>query len=464
MNPYLLALLLYGVVLIVIGLILSRKVRGSDDFFVAGRRLGPGLLFSTLLTANIGAGSTVGAAGLGYHLGLSAWWWVGSAGIGSLFLAFLIGPKIRDLAERHGFLTVGDFLEFRYSQRLRILAAILLWLGTLAILAGQLIAVSKILSAVAGTSKITGCLLGGLVVVIYFTAGGLKGSAWINVIQLIVKGFGFILATALILSLMEGWDGLNEKLLEGNLHPEAFVSWTGIGAGGILAYLVLLVPAFIVSPGLLQKVYGARNSRAVRVGVGANGMVLLFYSFFPVLLGMSAAVLIPGLEDPEMGLPHLMTDWLPFGLGALLLAAVFSAEVSSADAALLMLSTALTRDLYQKWLKPEVEDRELLKLSRIASVLAGVLGVALAALLPSVISALSIFYALTSVTFFAPIVLGIYTARPLPACFSAVMISVVTTSLVHILTQGQGFWHLPPTAVGILLSLVLLGFGLVRSR
>jgi len=98
MNPYLLVLILYSLVLIGLGLVLSRHVKSSGDFYVAGRKLSPGLLFATMLAANIGAGSTVGAAGLGYSIGLSAWWWVGSAGIGSLILAATVGPRIRDLS------------------------------------------------------------------------------------------------------------------------------------------------------------------------------------------------------------------------------------------------------------------------------------------------------------------------------------------------------------------------------
>src|SRR5256714_2842752 len=113
---YLLVLTLYAVLMIALGVIVSRGVRGSSDFFVAGRGLGAGLIFSTLLAANIGGGSTVGAAGLGYRDGLAAWWWVGSAGIGSLILAFTVGPKIWRIAKEHGFFTVGDFLERRYSR------------------------------------------------------------------------------------------------------------------------------------------------------------------------------------------------------------------------------------------------------------------------------------------------------------------------------------------------------------
>ena len=90
MSLHLIVLLSYSGLLMGLGVWLGRRVDSSDGFFVAGRRLSPLLLFSTMLAANIGAGSTVGAAGLGYRDGLSAWWWVGSAGFGSIFLAIRI--------------------------------------------------------------------------------------------------------------------------------------------------------------------------------------------------------------------------------------------------------------------------------------------------------------------------------------------------------------------------------------
>jgi solute:Na+ symporter, SSS family len=107
---YLLILIAYALAMILLGAYLSRRVRQSEDFFVAGRGLGAGLLFSTLLAANIGAGYTVGAAGLGYRDGFSAWWWVGSAGLGSMLLAFAVGPKIWRVAKEHNLYTVGDYL------------------------------------------------------------------------------------------------------------------------------------------------------------------------------------------------------------------------------------------------------------------------------------------------------------------------------------------------------------------
>src|SRR5215470_15115912 len=199
--------------MIAFGVILSRRVHKSGDFFVAGRELNAGLIFSTLLAANIGAGSTVGATGLGYSYGLSAWWWVGSAGIGSLILAFTVGPRIWRIARDNNLYTVGDYLEFRYSRAVRGLVALLLWVGSLAILAGQLIAMEQIFKVTAGLGKTAGCLLAAAVITAYFAAGGLHVTARVNVIQMVVKLVGFTLALVFLLASGGGWGAIQTNIL-----------------------------------------------------------------------------------------------------------------------------------------------------------------------------------------------------------------------------------------------------------
>src|SRR3979409_43988 len=121
-----------------LGLWIVRRVHRSADVLVAGRQLGPGLIFSTMLAANIGAGSTVRATAQGYLQGVAAWWWVGAAAIGSTMLAFWIGPAIRRVAAAHDLRSVGDYLEFRYSAAVRGAIALLLWIGAIFLLAWQL--------------------------------------------------------------------------------------------------------------------------------------------------------------------------------------------------------------------------------------------------------------------------------------------------------------------------------------
>ena len=248
MNLHLTLLLAYSALLVGLGLWIGRSVKGAKDFFVAGRGLGPGLIFSTLLAANIGAGSTVGATGLGYRDGLSAWWWVGSAGAGSLVLAFWIGPAMRRLAAAHDLSTVGDYLELRYGPSVRGIVALLLWFGSLSIVAGQLIAISSILNVAAGAAKWAGCVIGGVLITIYSSAGGLKSGAWVEhgpadgeARRLRAIALPLALCGGQRLAGAAGDAGAGRRLLE-------FL----VGGSSGVIYLALLGPAFIVSPGLLQ--------------------------------------------------------------------------------------------------------------------------------------------------------------------------------------------------------------------
>jgi SSS family solute:Na+ symporter len=461
MNWTLLLLIGYSVVLVLFGLWIGRRVGTSGAFFVAGRTLGPALLFSTILAANIGAGSTVGAAGLGYRDGLSAWWWVGSAGVGTLLLAFWVGPRIWRIAKDRGLYTVGDFLEARYGRSVRAVIAILLWFATLTILAGQLIAVAWVLEVVAGVPKVIGCLIGGAVMTLYFAAGGLLASAWVNVIELVVLLVGFGIAMPWVLVDVGGWSGLVAAAPPAS--PDYLGFWEGGGSGWV--YLALLAPAFIISPGLLQKVYGARNARAVRIGVGLSGIALLVFAFIPPLLGMMARVYSPDLVNHELALPIVLTQGMPVLLGSLGLAAVFSAEISSADAILFMLSTSLSEDLYRRFLRPDAEDAQILRVARVSAVAGGGLGVLLAIVLPSVIGSLSVFYALLGVSLFVPVIAGLHSGRPgVPEALAAIGGGVVVTAAVRLGgVPAAGLWN--ANTLGLVASAIAFGaVFLVRRR
>ena len=449
MSSHLLFLVGYSLLLIILGLAIGRFVKTTGAFFVAGRQLGPGLLFATLLAANIGGASTVGAAGLGYRDGLSAWWWGGSAAIGSILLAFWVGPRLWRLAKRYDLWTVGDFLEHRYTSSVRGIVALLLWVGTLAILAGQLIAISTILNVVAGVPRILGCVIGGAVMTTYFAAGGLLTSAWVNAVQLVVLLGGFALALPMALTAVGGWDAV--MATEAAANPAYVSFWRGGGSGWI--YLAMLVPAFIISPGILQKTFGARDEQTIRIGVAANALVLLLFAFVPPLLGMIARVNHPQLLNHEDALATVLVNELPLAVGTLGLAAVFSAELSSCDAILFMLSTSLSKDLYHRFVNPGASDERVLKVARLAAVAGGALGVLLALVMPTVIGALKIFYSLLSVSLFVPIVAGLHYRRAgTPEALAAIGVGISVLLAVHLHTEGVGFGAWTPALIGLLAS------------
>jgi SSS family solute:Na+ symporter len=445
---YLALIVVYSAAQIALGLWIGRRVQTSKDFFVAGRRLGPGLIFSTMLAANIGAGSTVGATALGYRDGLAGVWWVGSAAIGSIVLALWIGPAIRRLAAEHDFRTVGDFLEFRYGVTVRTAIAALLWVGAIFILAGQLIAIATILNAIVGVPTAAGCALGGLLITIYFTAGGLLTSAWVNVVQLAVKLAGFALALPLALAAVGGWSAVREM----QPTPDYWHLWQG-GRSGLI-YLAMLGPAFVISPGLLQKIYGARDDRAVRLGVGANAIGLALYAMVPIVMGMIARLRFPDLESPQLALPTLLLHGVPAVVGGIGLAAVFSAELSAADAVLFMLTTSLSQDFYKRFVNAGATDGQVLRVTRITGVIAGALGVLVAIVAEDVVDALSIFYTLMAVGLFVPILAGLSGTRASRAgALASIVAGVLIVAVLQIGTGGARIAGFTPAMLGLLGSL-----------
>ena len=114
---------------------------------------------------------------------------------------------MRRISAERNLRTVGDYLEYRYSAHVRAVIASLVWIGSIFFLASQLIAIGWILNVVAGVPKPVGCAIGGVVITVYFAAGGLLTSAWVNVVQLCVKLSGFAIALPLALARDNGeWE------------------------------------------------------------------------------------------------------------------------------------------------------------------------------------------------------------------------------------------------------------------
>ena len=456
MNLHLVLLVVYSLTVVALGLWTARYVRTSSAFFVAGRSLGPGLVLASMLAANIGAGATVNVAGLAYREGLNAWWWSGSAGLASFALAFWVGPRLWALAKEHDFYTTGDFLEFRYGSAVRAVITSLVCFGSLWILAAQLIAGAAIISVLTGAPRWVGSVIGGGIMTIYFTAGGLLGTAWVNTLQLIVMLVGFIVAVPFAVSGIGGVGAFASSSL-----PAAFTDIThssGPGSGWTL--LALTGPAFVISPGLIQKSYGAQSARALRLGVALNGAALMVFAFLPVLLGMVGRVALPSNTAPDLVLPTVLITLLPAGIGALALAAVFSTEVDTCDAILFMISTSVSKDLYQRYVRPAASDSDLLLVARIAAVAGGVSGVLLSIYLSTIVQAMTVFYSLLGVSLFVPVLGGLYSRRAgTTEALAGITAGVVVLLVVRFGVAGRYPW-LDPTLSG-LIAAALAFFGVM---
>ena len=161
----------------------------------------------------------MGASGIGYRLGLSAWWWVGSAGIGTLILSLFVGPRLWRIAQANGLHTMGDYLELRYSKSVRGTIAVILWFGTLAILAAQLIAIAWILNVVAGPAEMGGVRGGrrGGDHVLHGGGAGVGGDREYRGAER--DDDGLALCAVYSMHAAGGWSGLTASLVGANRGP-----------------------------------------------------------------------------------------------------------------------------------------------------------------------------------------------------------------------------------------------------
>ena len=442
MNLSLALLIAYSALMVGVGVWIGRRAR-TGEFFVAGRDLSPALIFSTVLAANIGAGTTVNATAIGYTHGLSSWWWDGSAALGTLALALWVGPRIWAEAKQHGDLTTGDFLERHYGRAMRGIVAVVIWVTTWNVLAAQLLGMAAVLRIVGDVPPAVGATAGAVVVFVYFAVGGLLSSASVNRIQLIVILAGFAVAAPLAVSAAGGWETVAARPMKPLPEP------------GIWRFVVMLVPAFIVSPGLLQKTFGARDAAAVRTGLLWAGGVMLIFACAPPLLGISAATLHPGLESADLALPAVLSESLPPAVGIFALAAVFSAEIGTADAVMFMLSTSASRDLYKSFVNPRASDDSVLLVARVAAAIGALAALVLALWFDSILQALGAFYSVLSVVMFVPVVAGLWLSRaPRAAGLASVVGGLAALAFVQIATANRGYGLVTPTLAGILASAV----------
>ena len=172
---------------------------------------------------------------------------------------------------------------------------------------------------------------------------------------------------------------------------------------------------------------------------------------------MAAHAQFPGLEKSQQALPALLTAITPVWVGALALAAVFAAEISSADAVLFMLSTSGAQDLYKRFINREATDERVLLVARRMAVLAGVVGYTLTFVLSTVLGALEVFYSILTVSLFVPILGALILKRPSPVAAYVGIAGGLSVLAAAWFTGWKGYGWATPVFIALLASATAFG-------
>lgn len=355
----------------------SRGEATSADYFLGGRSLPWWLIGISIVAANISTEQMVGMAGQGaggVGLAVSAWQLVGSIGV--VLIAFTLLPRLL----RAGIYTIPEFLEYRYNSVARSLmavATVIIYVGVL--LTAVLYSGGLTIQTIFGLELETGVWILAVVAALYTTWGGLKAVAWADLFQGLILLAGGLLVFGLGLRAVGGWAAFVAAQAD-RLHlilpaDHPVLPWTGVASG---MWIVILYYCGL-NQFIVQRNLAARTLRDGQLGVIFAGALWLLVPFAIVMPGIMAAQLYVGqLATPDQAYPTLIKQLVPAGLRGFLLAAIAGAIISTLASLINSASTIFTIDLYQRLLDRGASQARLVRIGRLVTGAAIVIGALLA--------------------------------------------------------------------------------------
>ena len=446
-------IIIYMLILLGVGYWANKKIGGMTDFLLAGRRLGLLLTAGALAATHFGGGMVMGGGEYGFIHGLSGAWYGISCGVGLMFLAFLTASKFRSLS----LFTVPDYLEQRYnSKTVRAMGAFLSLIALTGILAAQVLAARGAL-AILGITGNTGTIVATIIFIVYTALGGLWAATITDFIQVIIAGVGVIVAAALVLGNSGGFSGL-EQMIQASQQAidPGYFNVFGMAYKSIIWLLLPTIMYTLIGQDFYQRLFAAKDAVTAKRASIIGGIFLIIISFFPAIIGIGARAYFPELTDGSLAVPTIVKELFPISVGAIVLAALLAAIMSSADSLLTAGTSHIIKDFWMEIIHPgkQFDEKRMLRLSRISTVVIGVLALFIALSIPIIIDALIFSYTMYTAGVFIPVIGGILWKGATKAGALSGLVVGALLAIVGIITK-LNIGGIPVEVYSAIVSLIL---------
>ncbi len=391
---------IYVAILFLIGILASRRVNSLSDFYLGGKRLGYwAVAFSARATGESGW-LLIGLTGMGALSGLSAYWVVVGEVLGVAVSWWFMAKRFKRKSDAYGSITIPDYLESHFKstkKTLRILSASILSIFVIIYVSSQIDVTGKAFESMMGLDYFTGAIIGFLIVLSYIFIGGFVAAVWSDMFQGILMFLGLVLLPIVVFFSMDGTPGVFRSLNAidpalTNVFGTSDDMWMNIAT---MLGFALIGLGFLGSPQVYVRFMSIRDESEIDKGKWVAIIFTLFTDAAAVTIGILGRVFFTESgQDPqavlgvgaENVLSMLTEQFLPYVLVAIYVAIVLSAIMSTIDSLLVIASSAITRDFYQKIFKPNLGEKEMVKISRwvtlIMSVIALIIAMVIAKISP----------------------------------------------------------------------------------
>ena len=358
----------------------ARNENTMHDFYLAGNGFGFIILLLTLYATQYSGNTLFGYSGKAYRIGYS--WIMCIHFMTAIIVCYLLYvPRLYQVARQRKYITPTDYLNDRFaSKAINILATLVMIVVLSNYLLAQLMAMGRAMEGLTNTGSVFayhyGVILLTIIMVIYGTLGGIRAIAWTDAIQGLVLMAGFFILFFLLINSFGSISLATDRILQ-STDKDIFKRVLPPDVNRIrewFSYVILVGLGSTLYPQAIQRVYAAKSAKVLRQSLAVMAFMPLLTSLIAVITGIYALAYFPGLEGAasDQALPQLMghiQQGSVFGywLVVILFAAVLAAMMSTADSALLSISSMLSKDIYGRFINKNASEARLTYMGKIFS-------------------------------------------------------------------------------------------------
>lgn len=460
--PFYTVLVLYLGIMAFIGWYAGRKTNNIGDFFVLSGKAGVVVSGIAYFSTQFSMGTFLGTPGTIYGVGYAG---MAISVPGAVFCmilpALLIGRKLITLGHKYGFLTMADYLTDRYhSKNMSGVLGVMMLFFLVPMMGAQIIGAGVIVHVFTGLPEWVGVVGMGIIVILYCMTGGMKGAMMTDVIQ-----GSLMIATAVVTFIVSivmggGFSNINHTLQSMN---EAYLTFPG--ANGYMPWTyyisnIVLWSFFTMGqPHLFTKFFAMKDHKTMFKAILLGTAGMFFSATLIEWAGVNGIASIQNIEKADQIIPMILQRGMNPFLASIFIAGIVEAGMSTIDGILVTTTGAVTRDIYQKIINKNATDEAVMSLSKVVTVIIGIVVICFGVFQPGSIFEINLFAFSGMAIFVVPILFGIYWKKATAkGAIASVIVGIISLLLFtlnpSVKALAMGFHALFPTT--IIASIVMI--------
>ena len=460
--PFYTVLVLYLGIMAFIGWYAGRKTNNIGDFFVLSGKAGVLVSGIAYFSTQFSMGTFLGTPGTIYGVGYAG---MAISVPGAVFCmilpALLIGRKLITLGHKYGFLTMADYLTDRYhSKNMSGVLGVMMLFFLVPMMGAQIIGAGVIVHVFTGLPEWVGVVGMGIIVILYCMTGGMKGAMMTDVIQ-----GSLMIATAVVTFIVSivmggGFSNINHTLQSMN---EAYLTFPGANGYMPWTYYVsnIVLWSFFTmgQPHLFTKFFAMKDHKTMFKAILLGTAGMFFSATLIEWAGVNGIASIQNIEKADQIIPMILQRGMNPFLASIFIAGIVAAGMSTIDGILVTTTGAVTRDIYQKIINKNATDEAVMSLSKVVTVIIGIVVICFGVFQPGSIFEINLFAFSGMAIFVVPILFGIYWKKATAkGAIASVIVGIISLLLFtlnpSVKALAMGFHALFPTT--IIASIVMI--------